>query len=77
MRVFAIGDLHLPSLRNKPMDRFGWLGHPGPLGEAWDKAVGPEVSVGDYERVAPLLHRVLDTPQELDVHQVLNGSTSW
>ena len=31
-----------------------------------------ELPVGDHERVAPLLHRVLDTPQELDVHQVLN-----
>jgi predicted phosphohydrolase len=50
MRVFAIGDLHLPSLRNKPMDRFGWIGHPGPLGVAWDERVGADdlvLLVGD------------------------------
>ena len=50
MRVFALGDLHLPSLRNKPMDRFGWLGHPGPLGEAWDASVASDdlvLLVGD------------------------------
>jgi predicted phosphohydrolase len=41
MRVFAIGDLHLPSDRAKDMDRFGWKGHPGPLAEAWDRSVGP------------------------------------
>ena len=39
MRVFAIGDLHLPSLREKDMERFGWKGHPGPLAEAWDARV--------------------------------------
>lgn len=39
MRLFAIGDTHLPSTRGKTMDRFGWTGHPGPLGEAWDRTV--------------------------------------
>ncbi|MBS2027717.1 MAG: metallophosphoesterase [Deltaproteobacteria bacterium] len=50
MRVFAIGDLHLPSLRDKPMDRFGWTGHPGPLAKAWDASVQPDdlvLLVGD------------------------------
>lgn len=50
MRVFAIGDLHLPSLRQKDMDRFGWTGHPGPLAAAWDALVGDEdlvLLVGD------------------------------
>jgi predicted phosphohydrolase len=42
MRLFAIGDTHLPSTRNKDMDRFGWVGHPGPLGRAWDEKVKPE-----------------------------------
>jgi predicted phosphohydrolase len=41
VRLFAIGDLHLPSARGKDMDRFGWTGHPGPLAAAWDATVGP------------------------------------
>jgi predicted phosphohydrolase len=50
MRLFAIGDLHLPSTRQKDMERFGWLGHPGPLAAAWDALVRPEdlvLIVGD------------------------------
>jgi predicted phosphohydrolase len=39
VRLFAIGDLHLPSLRAKDMDRFGWTGHPAPLAAAWDALV--------------------------------------
>jgi uncharacterized protein len=53
MRLFAIGDTHLPSTRGKDMDRFGWTGHPGPLGQAWDAAVGPGdvvLVVGDIRR---------------------------
>src|SRR5690606_36267882 len=42
LRVFAIGDLHLPSAREKDMDRFGWVGHPGPLARAWDEMIGPD-----------------------------------
>jgi uncharacterized protein len=42
MRLFAIGDLHLPSSRNKDMERFGWTGHPGPLAAAWDSLVTAE-----------------------------------
>jgi uncharacterized protein len=45
MKLFAIGDTHLPSTRGKDMDRFGWTGHPGPLGEAWDAKVGPDDGV--------------------------------
>jgi predicted phosphohydrolase len=50
MRIFAIGDLHLPSLRAKDMDRFGWIGHPKPLAQAWDDLVGDDdlvLLVGD------------------------------
>lgn len=39
MRLFGIGDTHLPSTRGKDMDRFGWLGHPGPLQRNWDEKV--------------------------------------
>lgn len=39
MRLFAIGDTHLPSTRNKDMHRFGWAGHPEPLRQAWDAKV--------------------------------------
>jgi predicted phosphohydrolase len=45
MRLFAIGDTHLPSTRGKTMDRFGWTGHPGPLAEAWDRMVTAEDAV--------------------------------
>ena len=45
MRLFAIGDTHLPSTRGKTMDRFGWIGHPGPLAEAWDRTVTPEDAI--------------------------------
>lgn len=42
MKLFAIGDTHLPSTRGKDMDRFGWAGHPGPLQRAWDEKVGAD-----------------------------------
>jgi len=42
MRLFAIGDTHLPSTRNKDMHRFGWNDHPLPLQRAWDEKVSPE-----------------------------------
>ncbi|MFZ5470107.1 MAG: metallophosphoesterase [Myxococcota bacterium] len=42
MRLFAIGDTHLPSTRGKDMERFGWMGHPAPLARAWDEKVRPE-----------------------------------
>ena len=42
MRLFAIGDTHLPSTREKTMDRFGWAEHPKPLQKAWDEKVGAD-----------------------------------
>jgi predicted phosphohydrolase len=42
MRLFAIGDTHLPSTREKDMHRFGWAEHPAPLQRAWDALVSPE-----------------------------------
>jgi predicted phosphohydrolase len=45
MRLFAIGDTHLPSTRGKDMERFGWTDHPGRLGRAWDAAVHPDDAV--------------------------------
>jgi predicted phosphohydrolase len=42
MRLFAIGDTHLPSARQKDMHRFGWVDHPLPLQRAWDQKVRPE-----------------------------------
>src|SRR5574338_470767 len=45
MRLFAIGDTHLPSTRGKTMDRFGWTGHPGPLAAAWDRTVGADDAI--------------------------------
>jgi uncharacterized protein len=45
MRLFAIGDTHLPSTRNKDMHRFGWTDHPVPLQRAWDAMVRPEDAI--------------------------------
>ncbi len=45
MRLFAIGDTHLPSARRKDMHRFGWTDHPLPLQRAWDARVRPEDGV--------------------------------
>lgn len=42
MRLFGIGDTHLPSTRAKDMDRFGWTDHPRPLQRNWDEKVKPE-----------------------------------
>ncbi len=42
MRLFAIGDTHLPSTRQKDMDRFGWVGHPATLQANWDALVTAE-----------------------------------
>jgi uncharacterized protein len=42
MRLFGIGDTHLPSTRGKDMDRFGWTDHPLPLQRAWDEKVAAE-----------------------------------
>ena len=42
MRLFAIGDTHLPSTRNKSMERFGWLNHPATLGQNWDAKVAAD-----------------------------------
>ena len=42
MRLFAIGDTHLPSSRQKDMHRFGWDEHPLPLQRAWDALVRPD-----------------------------------
>ncbi|HLT29063.1 MAG TPA: metallophosphoesterase [Myxococcaceae bacterium] len=39
MRLFALGDTHLPSTRAKDMHRFGWTDHPAPLAAAWDATV--------------------------------------
>jgi predicted phosphohydrolase len=45
MKLFAIGDTHLPSTRGKDMERFGWKGHPEPLRAAWDAKVGPDDAI--------------------------------
>lgn len=45
MRLYAIGDLHLPSTRGKSMDRFGWLEHPRRLERAWDAMVRADDAV--------------------------------
>lgn len=43
MKVFAIGDLHLPGSQDKSMDVFGekWEGHAERVAQDWDARVGP------------------------------------
>lgn len=68
MKLFAIGDTHLPSTRKKDMDRFGWTGHPGPLMRAWDERVRPEdvvIVAGDISW-ATRPHEVQDDLRWLD-----------
>ena len=68
MRLFAIGDTHLPSTRKKDMDRFGWVGHPEPLRKAWDETVGDDDAVivaGDISW-ATRPHEVMDDLAWLD-----------
>lgn len=42
-RLFALADLHLSLIGDKPMDRFGeaWIDHPRRMAEAWDARVEP------------------------------------
>ncbi len=68
MRLFAIGDTHLPSTRNKDMHRFGWNEHPLPLQRAWDAKVTPEdviIVAGDISW-ATRPHEVMDDLKWLD-----------
>lgn len=53
MKIWALGDLHLPSERNKPMAIFGeaWDGHPEKIAANWRERVGAEDTVlllGDF-----------------------------
>lgn len=43
VRIFAIGDLHLPGGQEKPMDIFGgrWADHPRRIAANWRERVGP------------------------------------
>jgi predicted phosphohydrolase len=47
MRIWAIGDLHLGSSVNKPMDIFGpaWLDHSATIQRNWRERVAPEDTV--------------------------------
>jgi predicted phosphohydrolase len=68
MRLFAIGDTHLPSTRQKDMHRFGWAEHPLPLQRAWDALVRPDDAVivaGDISW-ATRPHEVMDDLAWLD-----------
>ncbi|MCP3063045.1 metallophosphoesterase [Myxococcus sp. K38C18041901] len=68
MRLFGIGDTHLPSTRNKDMERFGWMEHPRPLQRAWDEKVRPEdivIVAGDISW-ATRPHEVMDDLKWLD-----------
>jgi predicted phosphohydrolase len=44
MRIFAIGDIHLPGLADKPMDIFGkqWINHVDVLIENWVKIIAED-----------------------------------
>src|SRR5690625_5152265 len=44
VRIFAIGDLHLPGNQEKPMDIFGsgWTNHPDRIRKAWSENVSED-----------------------------------
>jgi predicted phosphohydrolase len=44
VRIFAIGDLHMPGGTGKSMDKFGehWVGHAERVARTWDEVVLPE-----------------------------------
>ena len=46
-RLFALGDLHLSTSGDKPMDVFGeaWVGHADRIAASWDETVGPDDAV--------------------------------
>jgi hypothetical protein len=65
MRVFGIGDLHLSSSGQKPMEVFGpeWAGHREKIGQAWRAVVGPHDLVllcGDLSWAMTLAEAVPD-----------------
>lgn len=73
MRIYAIGDLHLPGAQSKPMDVFGahWEGHFEKIEQDWRSRVQPDDTVlvpGDLswamtlEEAAPDLKRICALP---------------
>ena len=53
MSLYAIGDLHLSFLVDKPMDVFGsvWKNHVAKIGKYWNRIVSPADTVvitGDH-----------------------------
>lgn len=42
MKIYAIGDLHLPGGLNKSMERFGWKNHQQKIFQDWDERVQEE-----------------------------------
>src|SRR4051794_36119610 len=67
-KLFAIGDVHLPSTRQKTMHRFGWTDHPEPLKKAWDETVAPDdyiIIAGDISW-ATRANEVVDALKWLD-----------
>jgi predicted phosphohydrolase len=74
MKVFAIGDLHLPGNNDKPMDVFGtkWDNHFAAIGKAWENSVGEEDVVlipGDISWAM----RLEDAAEDLDSIAKLPG----
>ena len=78
MRIYAIGDLHLPGAQSKPMDVFGahWEGHFEKIEQDWRSRVQPDDTVlvpGDLswamtlEEAAPDLARICALPGRLRV----------
>jgi predicted phosphohydrolase len=68
--LYALGDPHLGTAVNKPMDIFGarWAGHPGRLFQNWEATVGPDDIVlvpGDISW-GMTLEEALPDLQELD-----------
>jgi predicted phosphohydrolase len=67
--VYALGDTHLGFAVNKPMAKFGWVGHPGRLFQNWEATVAPSDIVlipGDISWAMTLDEALIDL-RELDL----------
>lgn len=74
MRLFAIGDLHLSSVSDKPMNIFGdnWENHDKKIFEDWKKRVGEDdvvLVVGDISWAT----KIYDAKYDLDLINDLPG----
>ncbi len=72
MRLFAIGDLHLPGGQDKPMEVFGsqWDSHFLRIAESWRSQAGPEDTVLIPGDISWAMHLADAVPDLRDIGQL-------